>query len=79
VFTGHTERTRRRADDPVALMRLILRRVRQRTFVIFNPYVVPRIDPTVARLAPEKMFDFPNPTPVDALAEQRPARSRLIE
>ena|ERR1700681_2454781 len=74
-----TNAPRRRADDPVALMRLILRRVRQRTFVIFNPYVIPRIDPAIARLAPEKMFDFPNPTPVDALAEQRPARSRFIE
>jgi hypothetical protein len=68
-----------RADDPVALLRLILRRVRQRAFVILNPYVIPRIDPAVARLAPEKMFDFPNPTPVGALAEQRPARSRFIE
>jgi hypothetical protein len=68
-----------RADDPVALMRLILRGVRQRAFVILNPYVIPRIDPAIARLAPEKMFDFPNPTPVGALAEQRPARSRFIE
>jgi hypothetical protein len=68
-----------RADDPVALLRLILRRVRQRAFVILNPYVIPRIDPAVARLAPEEMFDFPNPTPVGALAEQRAARSRFIE
>jgi hypothetical protein len=67
------------ADDPVGLLRLILRRVRQRAFVILNPYVIPRIDPAVARLAPEKMFDFPNPTAVGALAEQRPARSRFIE
>jgi hypothetical protein len=53
VFTGYTKRTRR-SDDPVALMRLILRRVWQRTFVIFNPYVVPRVDPAVARLASKK-------------------------
>jgi len=58
---------------------LILRGVRQRAFVILNPYVIPRIDPAVARLAPEKMFDFPNSTPVGAFAEQRPARSRFIE
>jgi hypothetical protein len=49
-----TNAPRRRSDDPVALMRLILRRVWQRTFVIFNPYVVPRVDPAVARLASKK-------------------------
>ena len=65
--------------DFETLLHPVLRGMRQRTFVILNPYVIPRIDPAVARLAPEKMFDFPNPTPVDALAEQRPARSRFIE
>jgi hypothetical protein len=79
VRLHQTNAPRRRADDPVALLRLILRWVRQRAFVILNPYVIPRIDPAVARLAPKKMFDFPNPTPVGALAEQRPARSRFIE
>jgi hypothetical protein len=74
-----TNAPRRRADDPVALLRLILCRVRQRTFVILNPYVIPRIDPAVTRLALEKMFDLPNAPPVGALAEHRPARSRLIE
>src|ERR1700682_1285676 len=38
-----------RADDPAALLRLILHRVRQRAFVVLNPYVIPRIDPAVAR------------------------------
>jgi hypothetical protein len=32
-----TNAPRRRADDPVALVRLILRRVRQRAFVILGP------------------------------------------
>src|SRR5450631_140584 len=74
-----TNAPRRRADDPVALMRLILRRVWQRTFVVLDPHQIPRIDPAVARHASEKMFGFTNATPVGANAEQRPARSRLIE
>jgi hypothetical protein len=60
-------------------MRLILRRVGQRTFVIFNPYVIPRIDPAIARLASEKMISLADASPVGALAEHRPARSRFIE
>jgi hypothetical protein len=67
------------AERPRSLLRLILRRVRQRAFVILNPYVIPRIDPAVARHASEKMFGLTNATPVGAHAEQRPARSRLIE
>ena len=70
---------RGRADRPCGLSRLILRGMRQLALVILNPNQIPRIDPAVARLAPKKMFDFPNPTPVGALAEQRPARSRFIE
>jgi hypothetical protein len=47
--------------------------------VILDPYVIPRIDPAVARLASEKMLALMDAPPVGALAEQRPARSRFIE
>jgi hypothetical protein len=40
------------------LLHAILRRVRQRAFVILNPNQIPRVDPAVARLAPEKMLDL---------------------
>jgi hypothetical protein len=86
-YAANTHRTRLhrttaprgRADRSCTLLRLILRGMRQRAFVIFNPYVIPRIDPAVARLAPEKMFDLTNVSPVGALAEYRPARFRFIE
>jgi hypothetical protein len=42
---------RARADDPVALLRLILRRVRQRAFVIQNPYVIPCVEIAAANVA----------------------------
>jgi hypothetical protein len=58
---------------------LILRRVRQRGFVILNPNQIPRIDPAVARLASEKMFGLGDAPPIGALAEHRPARSRFID
>jgi hypothetical protein len=54
-------------------MGLILRRVRQRAFVVLNPYVIPRIDPAVARAASEKMKSLTDAKPVSALAEHRPA------
>jgi hypothetical protein len=47
--------------------------------VILNPNQIPRIDPAVARLASEKMISLADVSPVGALAEQRPARSRFIE
>ena len=53
-----------RADDPMMLLHLILRGVRQRGLVILNPYVIPRIDPTVARLASEKMFGLGDGPPI---------------
>jgi len=53
--------------------------MRQRAFVILGPHQIPRIDPAVARLAPEKMFGLMDATPVGALAEHRPAWSRFIE
>jgi len=68
-----------RANLSRPLLDSILRRVRQRAFVILNPNQIPRIDPAVARLASEKMFDLTNATPVGALAEHCPARSRFIE
>ena len=79
--TAYPERMHQesRADDPVALLRLILRRVRQRASVILNPYVIPRIDPAVARLASEKMISLADVSPVGAFAEYRPARSRFID
>ena len=67
------------AVDPVALLRLILHRVRQRPLVILNPYVIPRVDPTVARVASEKMTSLTDAKPVGALAEHRPAWSRFFE
>jgi hypothetical protein len=79
VRLHQTNAPRRRADDPVALLRLILRRVRQRAFVILNPYVIPRIDPAVARLASKKMFGLGDATPVDALAEHGTPRSGLLD
>jgi len=47
--------------------------------VILNPYVISRIDPAVARLAPEKMISLADVSPVGALSEYRPAPSRFIE
>jgi hypothetical protein len=69
----------RRADDPVALLHPILRRVRQRTFVIQNPYVIPRVDKAAANLASEKMISLTDAPPVGAHADHRPARSRFFE
>ena len=66
-------------DDPVALLRLILRGMRQRAFVIQNPYVISRVDPAVARAASEKMSNLADATPISALADHRPARPRFIE
>ena len=68
---------RHRTEEP--LLRLILRRVRQRAFVILNPHEIAPVEIAAARLALEKMFGLTNATPVDALAEHRPARSRFIE
>jgi hypothetical protein len=53
--------------------------VRQRAFVILDPYVIPRIDPTVARLASEKMISLADVSHVGAFAEYRPAWSRFID
>ncbi len=61
------------------LLNSILRRVRQRAFVVLNPYVIPRIDPAVARFASEKMISLADVSPVRAFTEHRPARSRFIE
>jgi hypothetical protein len=58
---------------------LILRGLRHRAVVILDPYVIPRIDPAVARFASEKMFDLTNASTIGALAEQRPARSRWFD
>jgi hypothetical protein len=66
------------SDRPISLLNSILRWVRQRAFVVLDPCQIARIDPAVARLASEKLFDLMNAAPVGALAEQRPARSRLI-
>jgi len=46
-----------------------LRWVRQRAFVILNPYVIPRIDPAVARLAFEIMSGLTEASPVGAFTE----------
>jgi hypothetical protein len=60
---------KKRANRSCRLLRLILRRVRQRAFVILNPYVIPRIDPAVARLASGKMISLADASPVGALAQ----------
>ena len=75
--TGHTEP--KHTGAAVALLRLILRGMRHRAVVILDPYVIPRIDPAVARFASEKMFDLTNASTIGALAEQRPARSRWFD
>ena len=61
------------------LLHAILRRVRQRAFVIQNPYVIPRVEIAAANVASEKVFGLANAPPVDALAEHRPAWSRFFE
>jgi hypothetical protein len=68
-----------RAGPPRVATEFHLARVRQRAFVVLGPHQIPRIDPAVARRASEKLFDFPKPSPLGALAEYRPARSRFIE
>jgi len=70
---------RARADDPIALLGLILRRVRQRAFVIQNPYVIPRVEIAAANVASEKIFGLAHAPPVGALADHRPAWSRFFE
>ena len=61
------------------LLHAILRRVRQRAFVILNPYVIPRVEIAAANVASETLFDLMNAKPVGALAEHRPAWSRFFE
>jgi hypothetical protein len=56
-----------------------LRRVRQRAFVIQNPYVIPRVEIAAANVASEKVFRLADAPPVSALAEHRPAWSRFFE
>jgi hypothetical protein len=68
-----------RADDLVALLRLILRRVRQRAFMIQNPYVIPRVEIAAANVASEKVFGLADAKPVGAFADHRPAWSRFFE
>ena len=63
----------------VALLHTVADGMRQLGLVVLDPNQIPRIDPAVARLALEKMFGLTNATPVGALAEHRPARSRFIE
>ena len=58
---------------------MILSGVWQRAFVIPNPYVIPRVDPAVARVASEIMLTFGDATPIGALADHRPARKRFFE
>jgi hypothetical protein len=60
-------------------LRLIGRWVWQRGLVILNPNQIPPIDPAVARLASEKMFDLTDSPPVGALAMYRSARPWFIE
>ncbi len=74
-----TSAPRGRADDPVALLRLIATRVRQRAFVVFDPSQIAHVDPAAARLASEKMLGLGEVPPIGALAEYRPAWSRFIE
>jgi|SRR5450631_75571 hypothetical protein len=59
-FDGAT----RRANRPCSLLRLILRGMRQRAFVVFDPHQMPHIDPAVARLASEKMFGLGDGPPI---------------
>jgi hypothetical protein len=61
------------------LLNSILRRVRQRAFVILNPRDIAGVDKAAANPATEIMLSLANATPVGALAEHRPARSRLID
>jgi hypothetical protein len=68
-----------RPDDLSALLRLILRGMRQRAFVIQNPYVIPRIEIAAANIASEKVFGLADAPPVGALADHRPARSRFFK
>jgi hypothetical protein len=49
-----------------ALLRLILRGMRQLALVILNPNQIPRIDPAVARLASEKMISLADVSPIRA-------------
>jgi hypothetical protein len=58
---------------------LILRRVRQRAFVILNPCDIAGVDKAAANHASKLMLSLGNVTPVGALAEHRPARSRFID
>jgi hypothetical protein len=57
----------------------ILRRVRERTFVILNPNQIARVEIAAARLASEIMISLGNAPPVGALAEHRPTRPRFID
>jgi hypothetical protein len=56
-----------------------LRRVRQRAFVIQNPYVILRVEIAAANVASEKMKSLTDAKPVSALAEHGPAWSRFFE
>jgi hypothetical protein len=62
-----------------ALLRLILRGMRQRPFVILNPYEIARVEIAAALLTSEIMLSLGDAPPVGALAEHSPARSRFFE
>jgi hypothetical protein len=70
---------RGRIDRPYSLLRLILRRVRQRAFVVLDPSQIAHVDPTATRHASEKMFGLGDAPTIGALAERRPARPRFFE
>ena len=64
--------------DRTALLRLILRRVRQRAFVIFDPPQLAQVEIAAARHTSEIMFGLWDVPPVGALADEYAARSRLV-
>jgi predicted phosphatase len=61
------------------LLNSVLRRVRQRAAVVLDPGEIAGVDKAAAHPAPEIMISLTDAPPAGALAEQRPARSRLID
>jgi hypothetical protein len=58
---------------------LILRRVRERAFVVLDPSEIAHVDPSAACRASEKIFGLGDNPTIGALADDRPARSRLVD
>ncbi len=75
-------KTRWRGAIRVSTMELlhsILRRVRQRAFVVLDPHEIARVDKAAANLTSEIMLSLTDAPPISALADAGSAQSRFVD